>query len=414
MSGMRAVCVAATALCLLYSTAVADTIQIQFAEPGNHEIWFANPADRHMQPSGAISATGQAIELEITDEQRAQTLSVHNIAEGTVATKEVGLIIAEGSWTVTPEDFDSIYRVQVRIIDSGGSVESGAVRLMTAAGEANRLVSLGNGGAVDFFNVPFGSMRVSVLYQVGDEDFSTPVQTFNLESDAGTTREFTIDLNTEPQPVDETDEGEMATTTTAEGAESAPYEGTTLLGMIVGLVVIGGIGLVAYWFFFKYPQREEMLKKAGLLTPDGTPDAHTPTGTGPGAPDAPKPAEKIVIDGAEPQRIGSSGASVAPAGAASSLTPNPRLTAKDGSVHMIPDDAVEAGRDESCGIAFVGEDSISRKHARLIRTEDGQTMLEDLGSTNGTFVNGVKIAQPTKLQPGDTVQFGQLVLTYEE
>lgn len=412
MSGTRAICVVTAALCLLYSAATAETVQIQLSTPGNHELWFANPADRHIQPVAAISTSGQAVELEITDEQRAQTLSVHNLTSGTVATKEVGLILAEGSWNVVPEDFDSIYRVQVRVIDSGGSVESGAVRLMTSAGESTRLVSLENGGAVEFFNVPIGSMRVQVLYQVGTEDFSTPVQTFNLEQDLETAREFTIDLNTEPVPEADPTEPEATASGEAGEADEAAPEGTTFLGMLVGLVVLGGIGVVAYWFFFKYPQKEEMLKKAGLLTPDGTPDAHTPSGTGTSTPNAPKPAEKIVIEGAEPQRIGAGGAAAAPTTA--HLTPNPRLTSKDGSVHMIPDDIIEAGRDDSCGIALVGEDSVSRRHARIIRTEEGQTIIEDLGSTNGTFVNGEKIAQPTKVLPGDTVQFGQLVLTYEE
>ena len=46
---------------------------------------------------------------------------------------------------------------------------------------------------------------------------------------------------------------------------------------------------------------------------------------------------------------------------------------------------------------------ISRHHARLLRTPEGIT-LEDLGSKNGTHVNGERITRPTQLQDGDVIQ----------
>jgi len=39
--------------------------------------------------------------------------------------------------------------------------------------------------------------------------------------------------------------------------------------------------------------------------------------------------------------------------------------------------------------------------------------LTDLGSTNGTFVNGISLKATTPLRPGDTVQFGDLRFRYE-
>ncbi len=53
-------------------------------------------------------------------------------------------------------------------------------------------------------------------------------------------------------------------------------------------------------------------------------------------------------------------------------------------------------------------DGISRYHARLV-VEAGELTLEDVGSTNGTFVNGAKVTKVT-LNPGDKVTLGAVLL----
>src|SRR3954468_24525467 len=66
------------------------------------------------------------------------------------------------------------------------------------------------------------------------------------------------------------------------------------------------------------------------------------------------------------------------------------------------------------GIGSLGGDSeISRVHARVFRDASGQLTVEDLGSTNGTFVNGDRISAPTPLRPGDEVRVGQTTLGVE-
>src|SRR4051794_16467464 len=60
-----------------------------------------------------------------------------------------------------------------------------------------------------------------------------------------------------------------------------------------------------------------------------------------------------------------------------------------------------------------GDSEISRVHARVYRDASGQLMVEDLGSTNGTFVNGNRISSPTPLRPGDQVRVGQTTLGVE-
>ena len=69
------------------------------------------------------------------------------------------------------------------------------------------------------------------------------------------------------------------------------------------------------------------------------------------------------------------------------------------------------GREESIDITLQDPEA-SRRHAR-ISWQMGQFVIEDLGSTNGTFVNGVQITIPQMLNPGDSVGIGQTALVFQ-
>lgn len=62
------------------------------------------------------------------------------------------------------------------------------------------------------------------------------------------------------------------------------------------------------------------------------------------------------------------------------------------------------GRNEEATVT-VEDESMSRQHARFLRIA-GAYLVEDLGSTNGTFVNGERIASPTELADGARIQLG--------
>jgi hypothetical protein len=75
-------------------------------------------------------------------------------------------------------------------------------------------------------------------------------------------------------------------------------------------------------------------------------------------------------------------------------------------------DQLIIGRDASNSVA-INDAEISRKHSRL-SFQGGKYVLEDLGSTNGTFVNGQRLAGPVVLKPGDVISLGeQIVLMYD-
>ncbi len=80
---------------------------------------------------------------------------------------------------------------------------------------------------------------------------------------------------------------------------------------------------------------------------------------------------------------------------------------KDATVYPLEEDMVSIGRDMSNSIVIV-EPEMSRNHLRLIRKDDTYSA-EDLGSTNGTFINGEVLDKARKLQPGDVLQVGTMV-----
>ena len=83
-----------------------------------------------------------------------------------------------------------------------------------------------------------------------------------------------------------------------------------------------------------------------------------------------------------------------------------------GAVYPLEGDQLIIGRDATTGVA-IDDAEVSRKHARMT-FQGGKYVIEDLGSTNGTFVNGQRLVSATVLKPGDVVSLGeQIVLMYE-
>jgi hypothetical protein len=86
--------------------------------------------------------------------------------------------------------------------------------------------------------------------------------------------------------------------------------------------------------------------------------------------------------------------------------PNP------GKVFELTMDSMSIGREASNDIV-IQDSELSRNHARISR-RGGTFVLEDLGSTNGTFVNGQRVMSPRTLAPGEEVGFGEnVVVTFQ-
>jgi predicted component of type VI protein secretion system len=69
------------------------------------------------------------------------------------------------------------------------------------------------------------------------------------------------------------------------------------------------------------------------------------------------------------------------------------------------------GREKGCGLR-IPSGTVSRRHCRL-HFQDGYLTVEDLGSANGTYVNGHRVAGKEVVRPGDRLAIGPLVFVVE-
>jgi hypothetical protein len=74
--------------------------------------------------------------------------------------------------------------------------------------------------------------------------------------------------------------------------------------------------------------------------------------------------------------------------------------------------ALTVGRGAPNDIRLDDDEFASAHHARIEPRRDG-VWVEDVGSTNGTYVNGTRLGRPQKLTPGDVVRIGETDLRYE-
>lgn len=71
------------------------------------------------------------------------------------------------------------------------------------------------------------------------------------------------------------------------------------------------------------------------------------------------------------------------------------------------------GRSLQCDISIPDDRFISQYHAR-ISLQNGNCVVEDLGSTNGTYLNGARIKSPARVQRGDRISLGNTILEFRK
>jgi hypothetical protein len=83
-----------------------------------------------------------------------------------------------------------------------------------------------------------------------------------------------------------------------------------------------------------------------------------------------------------------------------------------GTERELDSSPVTVGRSTDNDLVLDSDEFASVHHARIQPRRDG-VWLEDLDSTNGTFLNGAKLSRPQKLTPGDVIRVGETDLRYE-
>lgn len=299
----------------------------------------------------------------------------------------------EKGWRPQPSDFRHVYRVRVRIEHEGRPVAAAAVTLQDRDRTQNAVLAPADNGLVTFYAVRHGDVRIAARYTTGGITKTTPTLAVRIVARREeATPTFAIAI---------VDPVETVTAKPAKTAENQPAprprarDGRgSVLGTIIVYLAAAALGLGAILLGLRLLQRnpallEEKLKKLGVEVAEADEPVALP-------PVLAAPQGQIMLPDAEALPAVASGF-------------GPRLVGETGESFGIEPGETEVGREASIVIT---DSSVSRRHAMLIREGDA-VRLRDLGSTNGTFVNGARVEAEVVLNAGDMVQFGTRRYRYE-
>jgi pSer/pThr/pTyr-binding forkhead associated (FHA) protein len=86
---------------------------------------------------------------------------------------------------------------------------------------------------------------------------------------------------------------------------------------------------------------------------------------------------------------------------------------QEGAVYAIDQSSLTIGRGVGNDVSIDRDEFASSHHARFEPRRDG-VYVTDSGSTNGTFVNGIRLSRERRLKPGDVVRVGETDLRFEQ
>ncbi len=396
-----------TVLSALAAAQQGKTVTIKFASEGPREVWIEKGL-RPFDPKGKQSVTGKSIQLPLPEEIEGMIVCVYDIASGRVGFSQLADVIKKGEWLFDPSTSKTAYSVGFLLLHNHEPVASAVVKIKDENGRREAIITPQDKGVAKFLFVPFGDMTVDVDYKTEGKDTSLLGQTFEVTGkNSSTPIALSIEDPVEtikPEPTTQKSQPQVNSETQEAPPPKAPSNpAATALNMVLGAIVVGGIGYGIYRYV-----TQNQGKAAAVLGAAGVPMA----GTNPGQAKPTGPPKQIILDDQAP--IGTSDPTVlAGSVLAGPVIKNPRLVKTDGSIILISDGAQSIGRDATTDHPHPNESSMSRSHASIDKVGDNVKVV-DSGSTNGTFINGRRITDPTPLSSGDTVQFGAVQYRYEE
>jgi hypothetical protein len=368
---------------------------------------------RPSQKPGEIKLVEETSGLVKIEGEKDLIIGLWNLDTNRAAEKPIGQITA-AAWPPKAEEFKRI--AEAKIVVSHDQQPVAAAMVSLKAGSETRQMLLGpkDRGAVVAKNLPSGPLSVEVSYRHEDQDKKTqPVSiTPAKEGPVSVAVEIpdAVETLTPPQessssPSTPSAASGMAPPPPAEAPGPGQNPFALFINFLIGAAVLGAIGYGVYMYFKKDPaQAAELLKKAGL-DPTGKDQAPPPAVTEP----AQKPLQPIVLPDAAPTPA-TGAVAVAPVWQAPQT--GARLALEDGGAVDLPEGETLVGREPGLPVTLSGEKGVSRTHA-VLRRAGSTVTVSDLGSTNGTYVNGQRIADEVTLKPGDMLIFGAARARFE-
>jgi hypothetical protein len=368
-------------------------VELRFAESGDREVWILDELPDRM-PAAGRAFNSKTVPVEV--EGNSQFIVVHDVETSSVALKRAGDVTS--SWTVSDKDWRAA-EVTVKAFTSGKPLGEGRIELHAPSFTKSMTVE---GGQAKFFAVPYGEVEVRVDYRNGGIPPTAP-QLFRIRKEMPP-EERTIAVTV---VAGASNEASSETQPTVPELAKPPWY-STVLWWLIGLG-LAGAGLVFLMRFLKERSDvvEEKLRSLGVPIPSdvGTSTSETDL------PEA-KPFEvPPVVPAGHCAYCGKPQADcVCRLDAPRAVPPSGEPELIGAGVELrIPEGECVVGRE---GDLQIIDPTVSRQHAKITR-EGALIKIEDLGSANGTYVDGVRIETETVLTRGSTVYFGSVKVRLE-
>lgn len=426
MKGMRLLIIAAVAVLTLCEVGVCGPI-LKVEKKGTYFYWFDYTdglgVKRVTRP---VKFKGNSAELDTSvlgTTFKSAKLFVMNKKTGNLAildyapekdqkpSKEI---------VVKNDAFTYVRNLRLRIVAEDGSpVESALVEITDGEGTPMAaVITPADNGTANFQNVAAGEVNVKVrakgVIKTIDSDIEVPIKRDKPWFEKNV--RVKGDVDTLPTQVIVPPEAKTGETETAkrEHASSLDLALQTLAGIIFLIIIIAIIYAVVR---ARGITVEQALRKLGVQLPDSATGTAQSGAAGAGPASSGVDQNICPFCGQKRDASGNCACSLQP----TSATPQtafdlaPRLVGLTGvyagQVFVLSSGAQLVGREASCDVPLVNDNTTSRRHATITVSADGYT-IRDEGSSNGTFVNGVRI-QEQKLTPGDEIQIGATRFRFE-
>jgi hypothetical protein len=411
--------------------ALPDKVTVNVPGEGKYLVWLesANGQTVFLPPN---ESTGGKVELDIASLKKRFADTADKTLEGARVgvydTKYGNLALVtlkpnDTTVTVTPDRFQYAMRVQVRLQTPEDKPVAAAFVMLTDASNTihTALLEPTQNGIVSLERVKLG--KVSLLVNYGNNltasqeaeiqaERADPVVTLTMVISSGAPV-----LDTAPTTPQPASQAQPAAPSPTRSPKALPVWNTLL-----GLLVLAGLFYSGYRIWKrKQLSLADALKKLGIDVPQ---EAAAPQPAQP----VQKPAVQVPeghcpfcgqpvdpVTGACACSVAPAAAGVAAPIATAVATGVPRLVGARGAYggHIFEISGAEAtiGREVGNTIHLGTDNTVSRRHARILRQGDGW-VIRDEGSSNGTWVNGVRVTEQP-LRPGDEIQVGATFFRWE-
>jgi hypothetical protein len=393
--------------------------------PGNHEYKFVVDDQWTNDPNAPLVDDKEGHMNNIVHVGYPNLLTfLPGSAPGTVEIKDVVMrldnaaILPEMRTALTRASFKTFYMVQIPVVYKNRAVYDSAVGLEAGGKKfAPVTLSTANNGVAVFENVP-SETPATVTVTQGSQSVTladrTIEQTTGLISNVVLPDNWTGILTLPGVPIVRVVSGSGQTAATAPvvvlPSSSSSSSDNKMLYMVAGFLAALALIMVGVAWLLASHRRNQLASSASSAA-----GAMTSVVT------AALPARQQVPTALMPSERPNTAALPEPVAAGRSagrLEEGPRLIGVhgvyNGYTFTLSPAFTEIGRDLARGVALPQDHNVSRRHA-AIQYADGEYIVTDEGSSNGTFINGVRLAAQSAhpLRPGDEVQFGASRFRFE-